>query len=126
MTLPTVRNELPTETLPSALASVEVRSHFYAWNPLLSILYIGAGDASKTWASGCFRITEEDLRNTEKRQSLEETFKLHGINRFNSAHALRVDATRLAYLPFAAPQLYTQIARTDTYAAPPERLRRHE
>ena len=114
--------------VPRGPGSTQV-AHFFAWNPLLMLLFIGAGDANKKWASGCFKITEEDLGDESKMVSLRHELALHGVVRFSSAHALRVDATRLEYLPFAAPTLYADIARTDVYAAEPasgrESLRRH-
>ena len=120
--LPSDRN---SEFLTSLPSSIEHRTHFYGWNPALRVLYIGAGDANQAWASGCFHIPREDLKDVDKMSRLKDVLLKHGVERFSSAHALRVDATRLAHLPFSAPQHYADIARTDTYAAPLERPRRH-
>ena len=101
--------------------ATEKVQHFYGWNPRDRLFFIGAGDPEKQWASGCVHVPLADLEDGVKMAELEQMLREElGVGMLFSAHVLRVDATRLEYLPFAAPELYGDIARSDVYAPQPE------
>ena len=101
----------------------EVRRHFYAWSGHHRLLFIGAGDASKRWSSGCFHVPARDIQDAAALESLNVLLRRHGVTKFESAHTLKVDARHLEYLEFAAPELYEHVAARDVFEPVAKRVR---